>query len=126
MSNISLSLPYPPSLNTYYRVVNGRILISAPGRLYRKTVIDTLWGRVGSMQICVPTPLAGDISMSILSYPPDRRKRDLDNMLKALLDALQYARIYKDDSQISKLSIERMPSRKNDGIVLVTIGKLNR
>lgn len=124
MASLTMTLPYPPSLNTYYRMVNGRILISAPGRLYRKTVQSTMWGSRSLKEIVESCPLDGDISMGILSYPPDNRKRDLDNVLKSLLDALQHAGIYKDDNQIAKLSIERKESRKNDGFVLVTIGKL--
>jgi crossover junction endodeoxyribonuclease RusA len=48
-----------------------------------------------------------DISAIIYVYPPDRRRRDIDNVLKAILDALQRAGVYNDDSQISRLYIER-------------------
>ena len=47
------------------------------------------------------------LSVLINAYPPDRRKRDLDNILKSLLDALQHARVYPDDSQIDRLTIIR-------------------
>jgi crossover junction endodeoxyribonuclease RusA len=40
-------------------------------------------------------------------YPPDARKRDLDNLLKCLLDSLQTAKVYEDDSQIDYLLIKR-------------------
>ena len=33
-------------------------------------------------------------------YPPDRRRRDLDNLQKSLWDAIQYGGGYRDDSQI--------------------------
>jgi len=48
--------------------------------------------------------------MSIECYPPDRRKRDLDNLGKCIADSLQHARVYADDSQIDFLSFERMPN----------------
>jgi len=38
---------------------------------------------------------------------PDRRKRDLDNLLKCPLDALHHAKIICDDSQIDKITISR-------------------
>ena len=31
-------LPFPPSINSYYRVFNNRILLSAEGRKYKKAV----------------------------------------------------------------------------------------
>ena len=41
-------LPYPPSINSYYRTFRGRMLISAKGREYRKVVEVELDG-VGSV-----------------------------------------------------------------------------
>jgi len=40
-------------------------------------------------------------------FPPDRRKRDVDNILKALLDALTHAGVYEDDSFIDDLRVVR-------------------
>lgn len=45
--------------------------------------------------------------------PPDRRKRDLDNLLKSLLDGLEGAGVFKDDAQIDDLQIVRRPSDKD-------------
>lgn len=47
--------------------------------------------------------------MNILVYPPDKRKRDIDNLIKIVADSLQDARYYMNDSQIDKIIIERMP-----------------
>ncbi|MEY4713325.1 MAG: hypothetical protein RIS88_2775 [Pseudomonadota bacterium] len=38
---------------------------------------------------------------------PDRRRRDLDNTLKATQDAMTHAGIWDDDSQIDDLRIVR-------------------
>ena len=51
--------------------------------------------------------MTGRIKMSILVCPPDARRRDLDNVCKATLDALQKANVYDDDSQIDRLEIVR-------------------
>jgi Holliday junction resolvase RusA-like endonuclease len=58
--------------------------------------------------------------MFVDAYPPDRRRRDLDNILKAILDALQHAGCYADDSQIHALrAIKQEP--QPPGRVVVTI-----
>ncbi len=99
---ITLQLDYPPSTNTYYRSMRsgpmaGRVIISEKGRNYRKRVQE----QVGQV-----TPLAEKLSVDIVLCPPDRRRRDVDNCLKALLDSLTHAGVWNDDSQIKKLFIE--------------------
>ena len=51
--------------------------------------------------------MAGPLEVDIHVYPPDRRRRDVDNVQKALLDALDHGGGYEDDSQIVRLSIEK-------------------
>lgn len=41
------------------------------------------------------------------AFPPDRRRRDLDNILKCTQDSLAHAGVYKDDSQIDLLTVRR-------------------
>ena len=117
-----LELPFPPSVNHYYRhvVIHGsaRTLISAEGRHYREAValnVATMNGR---------DPLQGHLEMNIEFYPPDLRRRDLDNLLKALWDAMQKAAVYKDDRQIKKCCFEEISVCRPDGKVVVTITEL--
>jgi Holliday junction resolvase RusA-like endonuclease len=56
----------------------------------------------------------------IYLYPKDKRKIDLDNRLKACLDAMQDAGVYDDDEQIDYLTIQRA-AIKSGGGVKVTI-----
>ena len=95
---ITLELPYPPSVNRYYRHVGFRTLISREGRAYRRLVCAIL--RRAGMR-----PLEGTLAVGLDLYPPDGRRRDCDNVLKALLDAMQYGGMYGDDSQIKKLLV---------------------
>ena len=96
---IELELPFPPSVNHYYRRVGPRTLISREGRRFRERVCAHPRGLgIGAM--------AGPLHVEIEVYPPDRRRRDIDNVQKALLDALQHGGLYADDSQIRELNIE--------------------
>ena len=101
---INITLPWPPSVNRIWRSVGGRVLLSADGRAYRHAVAVAVVEQHGSGD-----PLTGRLSMTIRAYPPDRRRRDLDNVLKAILDSLEHAgSVYENDAQIDHLSIRRM------------------
>ncbi len=97
---LEFELPYPPSVNHYWRRVGARTLISRGGRAFRQEVCAILAARG-------VRPLAGPLEMEIVVHPPDRRRRDIDNVQKALLDALQHGGAYEDDSQIIRLAIEK-------------------
>jgi crossover junction endodeoxyribonuclease RusA len=116
--SIRLELPYPPSVNTYWRSVAGRVLISKAGRMYRAELDASVFRQLQADDV---RPLAGRLDVSVIVHPPDKRRRDLDNVLKALLDALQHAGIYQDDSQIDKLTVERAEMLKG-GNVIVCVG----
>jgi crossover junction endodeoxyribonuclease RusA len=60
------------------------------------------------------------LRVTIDAYPPDKRKRDLDNIQKALLDAIVAADVIEDDSLIDALSITRHEACE-DGKVIVRI-----
>ena len=98
---IRLILPWPPSVNHYWRRWNGRTIISREGRAYREHVARAI------RTLGADRRLAGRLAVEMLLFPPDRRRRDIDNLSKALLDALQAAGVYEDDNQIVVLHIER-------------------
>jgi crossover junction endodeoxyribonuclease RusA len=100
---IEFTLPWPPSVNTYWRNFNGRMIISAKGREYRETVGDQM-----TLQKMVKH-YTGLLRVEIEAFRPDKRRRDLDNLLKATLDGLAYAGVYEDDSQIVDLRIYWAP-----------------
>jgi len=52
-------------------------------------------------------PIEGKVKVHIDVFPPDKRKRDLDNINKCLLDSIQHAGIIKDDYDIDYLSMRR-------------------
>ena len=96
---MKLKLPYPPSINDYYgRNRFGSVYVKKPGKAYRKGVIEQLDG--------VET-FGGRLSVKVSLTMPDRRRRDIDNIAKCLLDSMQHAGVYKDDCQIDDLRIVR-------------------
>ncbi len=114
MNKLLIELPWPPSVNHYYRRVGHRTLISREGRKYRKEICAIL----RNLHV---RPLSKDLSMTVDAYPPDKRRRDADNILKSLLDALQHAGAYQDDSQIKKLSVELLEPHRPNGKVVVRL-----
>ena len=114
-------MPYPPSINRYWQTSlrksrnphTGQITtVKAVGKRkevanYFKQVYYTL-----NLQRLQPQLKAERLKIELFIYPPDNRKRDLDNVLKAILDALQYAKVFTDDFQIWKLLVERREVKK--------------
>lgn len=95
-------LPYPPSVNHYWRRVGGNMVLSKEGRRYKEAVRLRV-AQDGNLQ------LQGRIGVMLEVHPPDSRRRDLDNICKAVLDALENAGVYQNDSQIVLLNLYKMP-----------------
>lgn len=100
----AITLPWPPSMNHYWRTWQGRMLISREGRAYREEVCALLAG--GGFG---KPPPGARIALCMDAFPPDRRRRDLDNLQKGVLDSLEHAGLYADDSQIDLLATRRCP-----------------
>jgi crossover junction endodeoxyribonuclease RusA len=99
---IELRLPYPPSVNTLWRRRGRRYFLSKKGQLFRAAV----FGALANMHY---KPLEGDVAVEIEVAPPDRLRRDIDNIIKIILDSLQLAKVFHDDSQVSSLRVKRVP-----------------
>lgn len=101
-NSYAIRLPWPPSINHYWRTrVNGNRAmqyISAEGKRFRSEVAAT----------AEPRRMAGRLSVSVELTMPDRRRRDIDNVLKCVLDALEHAEVFLNDSQIDRLHVFRL------------------
>jgi crossover junction endodeoxyribonuclease RusA len=93
MARLQATVPLPPSLNSYYRHVGPRVLISRKGRAYRQAIA------IQARQEHWPA-LKGPVHVRCVVYWPDGRRRDLDNYRKALYDALTHADVWEDDSMV--------------------------
>lgn len=104
-------------MNTYWRSIGrGRVILSEKGREFR------LKASAAVMEQGRPAkPFSGRVVVEVHAYPPDRRRRDLDNLLKPVLDALTHEGILLDDEQIDDLRIVRGPTIPPGSVTLDVI-----
>jgi crossover junction endodeoxyribonuclease RusA len=84
------TLPYPVSVNGAFRMHNGARL----SKQYRK------WRDDAAVELLSQRPRkhVGRVHVSIAFRAPDRRRRDIDNLLKAVLDLIVKHGVIIDDS----------------------------
>lgn len=105
---MKLTLPFPPSVNTYWRNTRKGVLISACGRSFRSNALADIMEQLRR----APEPITVNVAVSVILYPPDKRPRDLDNYLKAAFDSLTHAGVWVDDKQIKRFTVEWGPLTK--------------
>lgn len=109
-TDLTIALSFPPSVNHYWRHValpvgkgktgfRVQALISADGRRYKTTVCREVLAQRAALGIKTP------VRMRVALCPPDRRRRDVDNYVKALLDSLVEAKVLEDDSLVRDLRL---------------------
>lgn len=104
---LELFLPYPPSVNTYWGFQGSHRYLTAKAKFFKSAVrsrfLETKHKGFGNKKLFV----------SIYLHAPDRRRRDIDNHVKSLLDACTQANIMDDDSQVDRLLVIREPIVKH-------------
>jgi len=122
--SIEITLPYPPTVNHYWlkwaaKVMAGgrakhvvKVKVSEKGIKFRNDVI--LLFKIKKFK-----KLEGRLNVRVLVNPPDRKKRDLDNLTKALFDALANAGAYNDDSQIDEFTVKRLEIVKGGKVKVI-------
>jgi Holliday junction resolvase RusA-like endonuclease len=125
VETLEIELPFPPSLNEYYRYVRSMKLISREGRTFRLAVENI----VRSLGL---KPLLGQLAVHIELVPPDNRRRDVDNYLKAPFDALKRRKdsptgswLFDDDSQIKHVSATMLPPAPPNGMMYMRFHERN-
>ncbi|WAL80970.1 RusA family crossover junction endodeoxyribonuclease [Pandoraea sp. XJJ-1] len=103
MKSLSLELPMPPSANRIWR--NGA------GRNYRSAEYMRFIRAVSVAVVAAGAPTFGDkrLEVHIRLHPATRARQDIDNRVKACLDALTHAGVMDDDSQVDVLVVDRGP-----------------
>ena len=134
MSNkLTLNLPWPPSVNNYK--VIGRTVRTRNGKMlqHRKNSQLTLQFYCDVMNLvkyqkgCTWKSWAHseeiELDLMVSLHPPHQKRYDIDNRLKVLFDSLIHANVIQDDSQISRLFVQKMDMIK-EGQVIVEIREI--
>jgi crossover junction endodeoxyribonuclease RusA len=115
---IEILLPWPPSVNMYWRgiVIGGRArtLLSEKGNKYRQRAASELL-----VQGLAGAGLDGRFLVDIVLCGPTKARRDVDNFTKGIFDALTYARVWLDDSQVDDVRVTRGPVTKGGAAFVV-------
>jgi crossover junction endodeoxyribonuclease RusA len=92
--------------------------MSKAGREYKQAVAEYV--------SCNDFPKMGNkrLSISMVVWPRDKRVFDIDNRIKSVLDSLQDAGLFDDDSQVDELSIYRGSQIVPGGYIKVMIGEI--
>lgn len=102
---IYLSIPFPPSVNRLWRATKG-------GKVYRSAeyvnwVKATLW----EIKIQAKAKrVSGAYKLTILAVKPDKRKRDIGNLEKAVSDVLVHSGVIDDDHLCEWIDARWVPS----------------
>lgn len=116
-------LPWPPSVNHYWCqgkpiYKNGRRIVPRYKSDKANMFIKQTKAAVGIVKSSLKR-----IAIEIMAFPPDKRCRDLDNILKAIFDALVSAKLIKDDEQIDDIRVVRGDVVKG-GMVKIKVTEL--
>jgi crossover junction endodeoxyribonuclease RusA len=95
-------MPWPPSVNGYWRTFKNRQIISKRGREYRESVYTEI-ALLGLLNLNIKEKL----SVSVVLNPPTLRRYDVDNFTKALFDGLTSAEFWIDDEQVQTLKVTK-------------------
>lgn len=114
-----IELPYPPSIN-HSHYGNHRLTKAVRDfRSYVKTLVFIYRKKCPS-----DLPFRSDVRCWIELYLPDRRRRDSDNPIKPLWDALTGAGVWLDDSQVVEFNVRRIKKDQHNhkkGLCVVKI-----
>lgn len=111
----TVQLPYPPSANRLWRNVNGRTLKSLAYRQWLDLAVTM--ARLARLK-----PVRGPYKLSMVATRPDNRRRDLDNLIKPVSDALVAAGMVEGDHLAQSLEVSwssREPVKGGDLVVWV-------
>lgn len=100
---LRLTLPYPFQANHMKMPSRGRLIMNPK---YRDWRAGALWSIREQVPNGIHPVITGYFHITITVDRPDRRRRDLDNLSKAVLDALKEGGVIEDDSYADRIVME--------------------
>lgn len=117
IEGVYLSIDWPPTGNHCYTVARGRKILAPQGRRYRDQTILRIKEQSNGKTV------GGRLRVTILVNPPDRRARDLDNLIKLPIDCLQKSGVIVNDAHIDELTVQRLHPCL-DGLMQIYVSSL--
>ncbi len=109
---VSVRLPYPPSANRLWRNVKGKTL--------KSSVYRTWLAECASLLMIARAPTtAGPYHLRLYVTRPDKRRRDIDNLLKPCSDALKAGGLVVDDCDAESVYAAWWPLGGVPGVLAV-------
>lgn len=115
-----LQLPYPPSANNLFINARRGRAKSPRYREWEGRALDAI-----RTQLPVIHTIKGAYHLLIRMTAPDRRRRDLDNMTKAISDLLVTARVIADDCNAQVINLHRSADIIKGGAVEVIVSEVS-
>lgn len=98
---IRIVLPYPPSVNRLWRTTKTGGMYSS--KEYKDWAKHCEWAIAAQVK---GKGIAGEYTLEVVAVKPDKRRRDLGNLEKAISDILQTAGVIEDDYLCQKITME--------------------
>lgn len=99
-ARVEISLPFPPSVNGLFFNAKGAGRVKT--QLYNGWISGAGW----SLAAQRPRGIIGAYEIEITAYRPDKRRRDLGNLEKAISDLLVSHGVVEDDSLAEKITLQ--------------------
>ena len=93
-------LPYPPSVNSLWRHTGKRTYRTNKYTSWAAEAAEYLSG-----QDIPSKPIAHPVKIEMAVGRPDRRRRDIDNLVKSVLDIICQNNILEDDHWVHDLNV---------------------
>ena len=104
----------PVSVNQKYNIANGRNILSKKYRDAKEALkweIKSQWHK---------EPLDEDVCLNIIFYFGNKRKNDIDNLLKCLLDSAEGI-LFTDDSLVTELHCYKEYDKENPRVEVTVL-----
>ena len=120
VTQITLTLPFPPSVNRLWKTKkNGGMYRSAEYKAWRQHALWAIQSRTKGDHI------KGPYKLEIMAVRPDKRRRDIGNLEKAVSDILQAANVIEDDCLCEDQHLRWVAAGPECSVIVTSINMSN-